>query len=566
MPKVTSPKSTFHTKVKHAFTLGYNEMKAQQQLRIMLRDQFGYADACNENGVMSNRAMKELLDSGVVLDKHGERIAGGSGWRNGSAESRREFAYRLYDKIKNGDPIYIYKKGEDVPYEVRYDPKSGKLTANPKNIEEMEKMPEPDKPTFRERILNFFLKAYDIELPSCKKWRQYQEQQEALSNARDSARVDRAKAYGEKLDRRAARRAEKKKQAEAQKQAEAEKKAAEEKQAEEAKKAEENAFLSDKGGTEVEKGHATVDKVIEPPEPVQNAVKSDVVVKNPAPKTNTVVANPAPKTVVVNPAPKTDVVVSNPVSKNTTVVSNPVSKNNTVVANSAPKTENKPVQPAPIQEKTKAETMIEQVEKLEGRPLSEMAKTNLEKIILNGEKAQQELQDQILHNEQTISGEKISDLLILKSVEKQITDGKVNEGVMALMDSPDCVDALRMVTKLSEHNQQLIKMGNASIANKALNDPAKVKERVDEFHLAMDTEVKKLEEMGAIEKVVDPQQKEHLKIKGQKKQKNTEKQKTADKQKNGPNKAKNNLNKSMTNPQKKPKPVTKNKDQLNHSF
>ena len=155
---------------------------------LMKGDLFGYGKEL----AGGDEGFERLLDEGTVAGSDGKRIPGKKGRDD---KKRGEMLGKL---LEDGEPIYIYKKGEEYPREVRYDPKTGKIEAGKKPLNELrpdELAQKPAKPGILARYFDFLAKFFGGRVDSCRKWDRYEQQQEALKNVKDEKRVNRRRRF-----------------------------------------------------------------------------------------------------------------------------------------------------------------------------------------------------------------------------------------------------------------------------------------------------------------------------------------------------------------------------------
>lgn len=159
-----------------------------QIAELMNGDTFGYGKELKSG----DEAFERLLDEGTIAGKDGKRIPGK---KDRDGKKRGEMLGKLLEK---GEALYIYKKGEEYPREVRYNQETGKIEVSKKPINQMrpdELLEKPPKPGLLARYFDLIAKMFGGRVGSCRKWDRYNEQQEALKNVKDEKRVNRRKRF-----------------------------------------------------------------------------------------------------------------------------------------------------------------------------------------------------------------------------------------------------------------------------------------------------------------------------------------------------------------------------------
>ena len=152
---------------------------------LMRGDAFGWGPELQKG----DGAMEDLLEKGVLLGRDGKRIPGKSG------RSEEKLKRVIAKCIQDGKAVYLYKKGEAYPREVRYNPETKRFSVGePVNQVELHKVPKPS--AFKRYYLNLFsLMFRGKSLQSIRDWKHYEHQREAFDNAMAEKRVNRRKRY-----------------------------------------------------------------------------------------------------------------------------------------------------------------------------------------------------------------------------------------------------------------------------------------------------------------------------------------------------------------------------------
>ena len=159
-----------------------------QLAELMKGDFFGYGKELADG----NGGFERLLDEGTIAGSNGKRIPGEKD------RDEKDRANMLGKRLESGEPIYIYKKGEEYPREVRMDKKSGRLLVSPKRLDELrpeEQIQKPRRPSLMDRYFDFVAKMFGGRWDACRKWDSYNNQQDALKNVREQKRVDRRRRF-----------------------------------------------------------------------------------------------------------------------------------------------------------------------------------------------------------------------------------------------------------------------------------------------------------------------------------------------------------------------------------
>ena len=163
--------------------------KIYDQLTELMRgDFFGYGKELADG----NGGFERLLDEGTIAGRSGKRIPGEKD------RDEKDRANMLGKRLESGEPIYIYKKGEEYPREVRLDKKSGRLLVSPKRLDELrpeEQIQKPRRPSLMDRYFDFVAKMFGGRWDACRKWDSYNNQQDALKNVREQKRIDRRRRF-----------------------------------------------------------------------------------------------------------------------------------------------------------------------------------------------------------------------------------------------------------------------------------------------------------------------------------------------------------------------------------
>ena len=163
--------------------------KIYDQLTELMRgDFFGYGKELADG----NGGFERLLDEGTIAGRNGKRIPGEKD------RDEKDRANMLGKRLESGEPIYIYKKGEEYPREVRMDKKSGRLLVSPKRLDELrpeEQIQKPRRPSLMDRYFDFVAKMFGGRWDACRKWDSYNNQQDALKNVREQKRIDRRRRF-----------------------------------------------------------------------------------------------------------------------------------------------------------------------------------------------------------------------------------------------------------------------------------------------------------------------------------------------------------------------------------
>lgn len=159
-----------------------------QLAELMKGDSFGYGKELSDG----EGGFERLLDEGTIAGRNGKRIPGEKD------RNEKDRANMLGKLLESGEPIYIYKKGEVYPREVRLDKKSERLMASPKRLDELrpeEQIQKPRKPSLMDRYFDFIAKMFGGRWDACRKWDSYNNQQDALKNVRAQKRIDRRRRF-----------------------------------------------------------------------------------------------------------------------------------------------------------------------------------------------------------------------------------------------------------------------------------------------------------------------------------------------------------------------------------
>ena len=159
--------------------IGVDNELAYEKLEKVLQDEFGLD--------MSKReTLEELFESGGVRKANGKRFD--------NPASGTERKNKLGERLRRGEPIYIYKKGEDTPREVTLS-KSGKINVS-EPIDELENK-EPKKPNLFLRAMNAIAGLYDTQLNAfgMKEWNAYLKRKDAIKRLTDDKHIDARRAY-----------------------------------------------------------------------------------------------------------------------------------------------------------------------------------------------------------------------------------------------------------------------------------------------------------------------------------------------------------------------------------
>ena len=148
-------------------------------IALMTAERFGWGDELKDGKI------EDLLEKGTILNRKGKRIPG----KAGRSEEDRQ---KLFAKaLKKGHALYVYRKGEKYPREVRFDKEKGDFTVS-EPIDKI-KLKEVKKPHWVTRyFFNLFSLMFRLKsLKSVSDWRHYDHQKEAFENAMDERRVER---------------------------------------------------------------------------------------------------------------------------------------------------------------------------------------------------------------------------------------------------------------------------------------------------------------------------------------------------------------------------------------
>lgn len=148
-------------------------------IALMTAERFGWGDELKDGKI------EDLLEKGTILNREGKRIPG----KAGRSEEDRQ---KLFAKaLKKGHALYVYRKGEKYPREVRFNKEKGDFTVS-EPIDKV-KLKEVKKPHwFKRYYLNLFSLMFRFKsLKSVSDWRHYDHEKEAFKNAMDERRVER---------------------------------------------------------------------------------------------------------------------------------------------------------------------------------------------------------------------------------------------------------------------------------------------------------------------------------------------------------------------------------------
>lgn len=142
---------------------------------------FGYGDELQSG----DEGYLHLMDAGVIADSTGKRIPGKKGQRD------YDRASSIAGILEDGQPIYIYKKGEKYPRKVEFDPGTGALKVDPKPINEMPKPTAPEAPTLWQRYWGAMASMFGGGTETMRKWNAYQNEMAARENVQSARREER---------------------------------------------------------------------------------------------------------------------------------------------------------------------------------------------------------------------------------------------------------------------------------------------------------------------------------------------------------------------------------------
>ena len=158
----------------------------QQLMELLKSGNFGWDKELSDDGTAS---LEKLLEQGTILGRDGKRIPGKAG------RDEKKLQKELAKRLKNDKAVYIYKKGEEYPREVRFDPKEKRFKVS-EPVNQMELQPVKKPHWFKRWYLNLFsLMFRGKSIQSVRDWKRYSHRQEAFKNAMATKRVERRRQF-----------------------------------------------------------------------------------------------------------------------------------------------------------------------------------------------------------------------------------------------------------------------------------------------------------------------------------------------------------------------------------
>ncbi len=167
------------------------------KLKDLMVNEFGYGDELQSG----DAGFESLLDTGTIADRKGKRIRGEDG-RNEAGRIKE-----LGNRLRSGQSLFIYKKGDLYPTEVFYNKKSGQLEVSPQTTDEMDPK-APEEPSAWDKFKDFCqllvnivtLGRTNFRNEKCLEWDRYNDRKEAIKNANDEKRIERRRRNDPKLN------------------------------------------------------------------------------------------------------------------------------------------------------------------------------------------------------------------------------------------------------------------------------------------------------------------------------------------------------------------------------
>lgn len=161
-----------------------NAKKAFDEFMSVFRasDKFDYAKELRGRAP----AFEDLLEGGTIADKYGKRIPPKKG------RSFAESGELIGDMLRRGDCLYVYKKGEPIPYAVQYDPETWTLKVSDKPADQMEKLEKPPVPGFFNYVFDGVVRAFGgYGFKTSRDWDAYLSRDTAVRHVTDEERIAR---------------------------------------------------------------------------------------------------------------------------------------------------------------------------------------------------------------------------------------------------------------------------------------------------------------------------------------------------------------------------------------
>ena len=114
-----------------------NQMIYDKFTELLRSETFGYADELKSG----DAGYEDLLTSGAIADDRGRRIPGSDG------RGTDDRAKKIGSLLASGSPIYVYRKGELYPREMRFNPKTNQLMVSKKDVTQLAPISKPPEPS-----------------------------------------------------------------------------------------------------------------------------------------------------------------------------------------------------------------------------------------------------------------------------------------------------------------------------------------------------------------------------------------------------------------------------------